>query len=202
MAVPYLFYSDKCPHCRKIIDLIKTNDVLSNDVKPTNIHLVDRTSLPKGLNSVPAILVNKSIFQGEEAIKWVDFQINRINESIKRKNSGGGGGGGSQVNAQNNSFIPVELAGGKGQISFDTFLDPAKPSVAEKSHSKKNYAGLNNDDEIPDRQLSREEIERARDPNLYTKPDKDEASRRMEMMQKQRASEQKESEGAVYGQNF
>ena len=50
-----LYYSDRCGHCKKLLEMLKTQDDLLSSTRFVN---VDREPVPRGVSRVPTMLLD------------------------------------------------------------------------------------------------------------------------------------------------
>jgi hypothetical protein len=84
-----LFYSNRCPHSQKIINILQQVGI-SSDFKLINVHQIQRNQLPNWLKTVPTLL-NKTaneIYLDKNLFNWISNYINS-NESKNSINING-----------------------------------------------------------------------------------------------------------------
>lgn len=81
MQESLVFISPKCKFCSSLISLINTNESLKNKIQVVNIHTLNK--IPQNMNTVPAIICEKTLYQGNEAFQWVNKIISQSQESNK-----------------------------------------------------------------------------------------------------------------------
>lgn len=69
----YLFYSDKCPHSRKMIQMLERSPIASTFKR---ISVDNLRSIPNGITTVPTIVVPNQPrpLTGRQAFEWIEKQ--------------------------------------------------------------------------------------------------------------------------------
>lgn len=65
----YLFVSQSCKHCHKLIQEIQQKPELAKKVQGVPVETVPK--LPDGVTKVPSLLVNGKILTGKKCFEWV-----------------------------------------------------------------------------------------------------------------------------------
>lgn len=84
-----LFYSNKCPHCKKLFKLIESKN-LKDDFKLVNVD--NNNNIPKDITQVPTVietdmnivLTGKKVFEFVLSQKYFNLQSNNINNWINK----------------------------------------------------------------------------------------------------------------------
>ena len=69
-----LFFSERCPLSKKLIDKLRKNTELMKKTQsiPIEKYLASGNTLPPQIKTVPTVIINgKEIFQGKKAMEWV-----------------------------------------------------------------------------------------------------------------------------------
>lgn len=122
---PFLFYGDET-HSKNLIALIRTSKILTSGIIPVSVE--DADNLPENLKSVPTILVNGTMFTGNDAFGWVQMQIERLkggstNGSAPRSN------GDPNAHMSRNNMQPIQSA---ASVAADAMKNSMNQNVANK----------------------------------------------------------------------
>jgi hypothetical protein len=66
----YLFISQNCKHCHKLIQNIQKKPELSKKIQGVPVESVPK--LPDGVTKVPALLIKQKVLLGKQCFEWVD----------------------------------------------------------------------------------------------------------------------------------
>jgi hypothetical protein len=77
MSFPQLYISKRCPHCRKLLIILKQNPELQGNFKIT---CIDNEPFPNVIKSVPSMIINNQILTSNEI-----FQ--NIQESLEQQSN-------------------------------------------------------------------------------------------------------------------
>jgi len=123
----YLFYSTRCEYCKNFFELIKKNNVNPNIFQVISIEQNPELIIPN-MSTVPAIVFNKQLFEGEYAFNWLITILN-------------------QQNAQRSAMIPNQPPRGapqdteqKANIQQEQLGQPGEPIGFSEYNTK--YSGL------------------------------------------------------------
>lgn len=85
---PVLFYSNKCEHSRRLIQLLQQNPGFARTIIVVDI--LQERKLPEFLKEVPTILAQGKLFIGQETFTWVSFmqtQFDNYNQKQEAEKS-------------------------------------------------------------------------------------------------------------------
>ena len=116
----YLIISPSCPYCKKVIDVIKNQEI--QNIKIYDIHQLKQ--IPKGVTTVPVLITDEKKLIGK--INWEKrYKHMRMHSALHLMCS----------------IIPMSVTG--GQIGFEKsrldFNDPEKKIIKEEIQEKLNF---------------------------------------------------------------
>lgn len=136
----YLFVSQQCRYCPDLIDEIKKKPKLAQQIQMVQVEM--QSNLPQGLQSVPALLVEGKLYQGNDAFVWVS-KFGEIEAGIIPGGKGSSGysflvgGEGGQVGSQ---FAEIGAMSGSDGIPLG--------QAQEQNDNAKNKLGQINLDQL------------------------------------------------------
>ena len=111
----WLFYSKKCPHCIKFIELASSIEEISNKISQVEVE-ANRDRLPQWLKSVPTLQMDNEILHGPELLKWIK---EKTKKDLEPSPLSGGIGSGlntnpySSLDGKNDSFKTFSMIGSR-----------------------------------------------------------------------------------------
>jgi hypothetical protein len=70
-----LFYSNRCPECKKFISILKEYPNLSSTINKIDIESIPYNQVPRELSYVPGILDDNKLIMGPDAFKWLEEKV-------------------------------------------------------------------------------------------------------------------------------
>ena len=111
----WLFYSKRCPHSTKFIELASKHPEIASKISQVEVE-VNKDRLPPWLKSVPTLQMDEEIISGPKLLEWIDKQTKKDLEPSPLSGSLGGGfdlNPYSSLNGTNDSFKGFSNIGSK-----------------------------------------------------------------------------------------
>jgi hypothetical protein len=181
MSQPYLFYSEKCPHSKQIIETLKGLNK-SGLYKFVLVESLARNQIPAFLKKVPTLYVpdSKEVYVGKDIFGYISKPTNSRKE-LPTKSESGVATGSSAAFTGDISAWGFE---GSGKLSESFSLWDAPTSFASDGNSLYTFLG----ESIKSPELSRD-LTKSENTIKSKTGSNDDVSSRLEALQSQRKNE-------------